>query len=64
MRKLAEDGLVRVVVRWGVTGEALEVPADPGLTIIAYTVEPASKSAEALRFLASWASETSVVTGG
>jgi transcriptional regulator with XRE-family HTH domain len=43
-----------------VTGEALEVPADPGLTIIAYTVEPASQSAQALRFLASWASETSV----
>jgi transcriptional regulator with XRE-family HTH domain len=46
-----------------VTGEALEVAGDPGLTIIAYTVEPASKSAEALRFLASWASETSVAAG-
>ena len=40
-----------------VTDEALEVPADPGLTIIAYTVEPASQSEQALRFLASWASE-------
>jgi transcriptional regulator with XRE-family HTH domain len=40
-----------------VTGEALEVPGDPGLTIIAYTVEPASQSAEALRFLASWSAE-------
>lgn len=38
-----------------VTGEALSVPADPGLTIIAYTVEPASPSSEALRMLASWA---------
>jgi transcriptional regulator with XRE-family HTH domain len=38
-----------------VTGEALSVPADPGLTIIAYTVEPASPSSEALRVLASWA---------
>jgi transcriptional regulator with XRE-family HTH domain len=47
-----------------VTGEALEVPADPGLTIIAYTVEPASKSAEALRFLGSWANETSAAVGG
>jgi transcriptional regulator with XRE-family HTH domain len=38
-----------------VTGEALSVQADPGLTIIAYTVEPASPSSEALRMLASWA---------
>ena len=38
-----------------VTGEALSVSADPGLTIIAYTVEPASPSSEALRVLASWA---------
>jgi transcriptional regulator with XRE-family HTH domain len=42
-----------------VTGEALEVPADPGLTIIAYTVEPASQSEQALRFLASWSAEQS-----
>jgi hypothetical protein len=40
-----------------VTGEALDIPADPGLTIIAYTVEPASQSADALRFLASWSAE-------
>jgi len=38
-----------------VTGQALSLPADPGLTIIAYTVEPASPSSEALRVLASWA---------
>lgn len=37
-----------------VTGQALTVPADPGLTIIAYTVEPASPSSQALRMLASW----------
>jgi MmyB-like transcription regulator ligand binding domain len=37
-----------------VTGEALALPADPGLTIIAYTVQPASPSAEALSILASW----------
>ena len=36
------------------TGEALHSPGDPGLTIIAYTVEPASASEEALAFLASW----------
>jgi transcriptional regulator with XRE-family HTH domain len=40
-----------------VTGEALEIPADPGLTIIAYTVEPASQSEQALRFLASWSGQ-------
>lgn len=37
-----------------VTGEALNVTADDGLTIIAYTVEPASKSSEALKLLGSW----------
>ncbi|GIF45967.1 helix-turn-helix protein [Asanoa ferruginea] len=36
------------------TGEALQLPGDPGLTIITYTCEPASPSAEALTFLASW----------
>jgi transcriptional regulator with XRE-family HTH domain len=41
-----------------VTGEALAVIADQGLTIITYTVEPASKSSEALRLLASWAATT------
>jgi hypothetical protein len=40
-----------------VTGEALEVPADPGLTIITYTVEPASQSEQALQILASWSTE-------
>jgi hypothetical protein len=37
------------------TGEALELPGDAGLTLITYTVEPASVSAEALQFLANWA---------
>jgi transcriptional regulator with XRE-family HTH domain len=35
-----------------VTGEALQVPADPGLTIVVYTVEPASVSEQALTLLA------------
>lgn len=35
--------------------EALELPADPGLTMITYTAEPGSASQEALDFLASWA---------
>ncbi|KRC90509.1 hypothetical protein ASE25_22125 [Terrabacter sp. Root85] len=37
------------------TGEALELPRDAGLTIITYTVEPGTPSAEALQFLSSWA---------
>jgi transcriptional regulator with XRE-family HTH domain len=32
-----------------------ELPADPGLAIVAYTAEPGSKSAEAFSLLASWA---------
>jgi len=39
------------------TGDALELPAD-GLTIIAYTAEPGSASAEKLALLASWARST------
>ncbi|TKJ20619.1 helix-turn-helix transcriptional regulator [Blastococcus sp. CCUG 61487] len=39
-----------------VTGEALELPGDPGLRIVVYTVEPASPSEQALAFLASWSS--------
>ena len=32
----------------------LEVTADPGLMIVAYTAEPGSRSAEAFNLLASW----------
>jgi len=39
------------------TGEALELPGDTGLTIITYTVEPATPSAQALQFLSSWAED-------
>jgi hypothetical protein len=39
------------------TGEALELPGDAGLTIISYTVEPASASEQALAFLSSWSNE-------
>src|SRR6476659_6914487 len=39
------------------TGEALDLPGDAGLTIITYTVEPATSSAQALQFLSSWAEE-------
>ena len=37
------------------TYEALELPAEPGLTMITYTAEPGTASQEALDFLASWA---------
>ena len=35
--------------------DAMELPADTGLTIIAYSAEPGSASADNLRLLASWA---------
>jgi len=36
--------------------DALEIPADPGLTIVAYTAEPDSPSQQALNQLATWTS--------
>src|SRR4051812_24918029 len=39
------------------TGEALDLPADTGLTIITYTVEPDTASEQALAFLASWSGQ-------
>jgi transcriptional regulator with XRE-family HTH domain len=44
------------------TGEALVLPGDPGLTLITYTVEPGSPSEEALGFLDSWAGQDSVIS--
>ena len=41
------------------TGEALVLPGDAGLTIITYTVEPSSASEQALNFLASWSAHAS-----
>ena len=40
--------------------EAMELPADPGLTMFAYTAEPGSATEERLRLLASWAATESV----
>ncbi|GAB3807391.1 helix-turn-helix transcriptional regulator [Humibacter antri] len=40
------------------TYEALELPADAGLTMSTYTAEPGSPSADALVLLASWAATT------
>jgi len=39
------------------TGEALHLPGDPGLTIITYTWEPASPTAQAVTFLAGWSDQ-------
>ena len=39
------------------TGEALNLPGDPGLILVIYTVEPNSTSAHALDFLASWSTQ-------
>jgi transcriptional regulator with XRE-family HTH domain len=36
------------------TGEALDLPGDHGLSIITYTFEPSSATEQALAFLASW----------
>ena len=36
------------------TGEALQLPGEPGLTIITYTWEPAGPTAQGIAFLASW----------
>ena len=38
--------------------DALEIPADPGLTLIAYTAETDSPARQALDLLASWAATT------
>jgi transcriptional regulator with XRE-family HTH domain len=43
-----------VVSELSVTYEALELVADPGLTLFVYTAEPGSRSEEALRLLGSW----------
>jgi hypothetical protein len=37
------------------TYEAMELPADPGPTLLVYTAEPASPTQDALTLLASWA---------
>jgi transcriptional regulator with XRE-family HTH domain len=43
-----------VVGELSLTFEAMELVADPGLTMVIYTAEPSSKSEEALNLLASW----------
>ena len=36
------------------TYEAMELPADPGLTLLVYTAEPGSKTQDSLNLLATW----------
>ena len=43
------------------TYEAFELPSEPGLTMLVYTAEPDSPTAQALDFLASWATQHRVV---
>jgi transcriptional regulator with XRE-family HTH domain len=40
------------------TYDRLDLVADPGLTVFAYTAEPGSRHAEALQLLASWTAES------
>ncbi len=40
--------------------EAMELPANPGWTMFAYTAEPGSASDERLKLLASWAATTAI----
>jgi transcriptional regulator with XRE-family HTH domain len=47
-----------VVGRLDLTFDAMDLPADPGLTLTAYTAEPGSPSEDALRLLASWTATT------
>ncbi len=46
-----------------VSFEAMDLPADPGLTITAYTAEPGSPSEDALKLLASWAAAGACAAG-
>ena len=44
------------------TFEAMELPADPGLSLIVYGAEPGSATADALRLLGSWFTARSAAT--
>jgi len=47
-----------IVGRLDLGFEAMPMPADPGLTLTAYSAEPATPASDALRMLASWAATT------
>ena len=45
------------------TYEAFELPSEPGLTMVVYTAEPDTATAQALGFLASWAATQQTEAG-
>ncbi|MDQ1478304.1 MAG: hypothetical protein QOE62_3533 [Actinomycetota bacterium] len=45
------------------TYEAMELQADPGLTIFTYTAEPGTPSEDGLKLLASWAAPQDLAEG-
>jgi transcriptional regulator with XRE-family HTH domain len=47
-----------IVGRLDLGFEAMPMPADPGLTLTAYSAEPGTPASDALRLLASWAATT------
>jgi transcriptional regulator with XRE-family HTH domain len=47
-----------VVGRLDIAFEAMPLPADPGLTLTAYSAEPGTPTHDALRLLASWAASS------
>ncbi|MCW2555963.1 MAG: helix-turn-helix domain protein [Mycobacterium sp.] len=47
-----------VVGKLDLTYEAMNLPADPELTLLVYTAEPGSASEDGLKLLASWAAAT------
>ncbi len=47
-----------VVGRLDLAFEAMPLPADPGLTLTAYSAEPGTPTSDGLRLLASWAATT------
>ena len=51
-----------VVGKLDLAFDAMELPADPGLTMTAYTAEPGSPSDDALKLLSSWAATTTGTT--
>jgi transcriptional regulator with XRE-family HTH domain len=52
-----------VVGELDLTYESVDMLSDPGLTLTIYAAEPASRSAEALRLLASWSANTNADDG-
>lgn len=52
-----------VVGKLAISYEALQLPGDPDQTLFAYSVDPGSRSAEAMELLASWTAEGAALRG-